>query len=95
MGNIDIQLLSKSLNTLSYFTQLPYHSSFSVLLKILKSHMISMHIVSFQHNSVFYDSYIKCIEQRLFRIERITFTVYVVNLEKCEIVFQRLASNCT
>ena len=69
-----IQLLSKSLNTLSYFTQLPYHPSFTVLLKILKSHMISMHIVSFQNNSIFYNSYFKCIEQGVFRIERITFT---------------------
>ena len=57
-----IQLLAKSLNTLSYFTQLPYHLSFSDLLKILKSRMISMHIVSFQKTSVFYNSYFNCIE---------------------------------
>ena len=54
-----------------------------------------MHIVCFQNNSIFYNSYFKCIEQRLFRIERITFSrYYVVNLEKCEIVFKLSASNC-
>ena len=59
-----LQLFSKSLNTLSYFTQLPFHPSFSVLLKILEFHMISMHIISFQNNSTtFYNSYINCIEQ--------------------------------
>ena len=90
-----IQLLSKSLNALSYFTQLPYHPSFSVLLKILKSHMISMHIVSFQENSIFDNSYIKCTERGVFRIEHMAFSrYYVVNLEKCEIVFKLLASNC-
>ena len=94
-GLFYIQLLSKSLNTLSYFTQLPYHPSFSVLLKMSKSHMISMHIVSFQNNSIFYNSYIKFIEQGVFRIKRITFSrYYVVNLKKCEIVFKLLASNC-
>ena len=41
----NVQLLSKSLNTLSYFTQPPYHPSFSVLLKIFKSHISSMHLV--------------------------------------------------
>ena len=46
-----IQLLSNSLNALSYFTEQPYHPSFSVLLKSLKSHMISMHIVSFQNKT--------------------------------------------
>ena len=62
---------------------------------MLKSHMISMHLVSFQNNSIFYNSYIKCIEQGVFRIERITFSrYYVENLEKCEIVFKLLASNC-
>ena len=87
-----IQLLSKSLNTLSYFTQPLYHPSFSILLKILKSRDFN---ASFQNNSIFYSSYIKCIEQGVFRIERITFSrYYVVNLEKCEIVFKLLASNC-
>ena len=58
--------------------------------------MISMHIVSFQKNSAFYNSYFKCIEQGILGIERITFSrYYVVNLEKCEIVFKRLASNCS
>ena len=57
--------------------------------------MISMHIVSFQKNSVFYNRYFKCIEQEFFRIERKKFSrYYVVNLEKCEIVFKLLASNC-
>ena len=57
--------------------------------------MISMHIVSFQRNSVFDISYIKYIEQGVFRIERITFSrYYVVNVEMCEIVFKLLASNC-
>ena len=91
----EVQLLAKSLNTLSYFTQLPYHPSFSVLLKILKSHKISMHIVSFQNNSKIFNSNFKYIEQGFFRIERITFSrYYVVKLEKCEIVFKFLASNC-
>ena len=95
-SNMYLQLLSKSLNTLSYFTQPPYHPSFSVLLKILKSHIMSMLLVSFQHNSIFYNSYIKCIEQGVFRIERITFSrYYVVNMEKFENVFKLLASNCT
>ena len=85
----------KVINTLSHFTQPPNHPSFSVSLKILKSHMISMHLVSFQNNSIFYNSYIKCIEQGVFRIERITFSRYdMVNLEKCEVVFKFLASNC-
>ena len=54
-----------------------------------------MHIVSFQKNSVFYNSYFKCIEQGVFRIERITFSrYYVVNLEEWEIVFKLLTSNC-
>ena len=90
-----VQLLSKSLNTPSYFTQLLYHSSFSVLLKILMSHMISIHKVYFQNNSIFCDRYFKSIEQCVFKIERITFTrYYVVNLEKWEIVFKLLESNC-
>ena len=46
-----IQLLFKYLSTLSYFTQMPYHPSLSVLMKILRSHMLSMHIVSFQNNT--------------------------------------------
>ena len=94
-GLCKIQLLSKSLNTLSYFTQPPYHPSV-VLLKILKSPMTSMHLVSFQNNSIFYNSYIKSIEQGVFRIKRITFSkiYYMVNLEKCEIVFKLLESNC-
>ena len=29
----------------------------------LKSHMISMYMISFQNNSIFYNSYFKCIEQ--------------------------------
>ena len=58
--------------------------------------MISMNIVSFQNNSIFYNSYFKCIEQGAFRIKRITFSrYYVVNLEKCETVFKLLESNCT
>ena len=55
-----------------------------------------MHLVSFQNNSIFYNSYIRCIEQGVFKIERITFSrYYVANLEKCEIVFKLLASNCS
>ena len=51
--------------------------------------MISMRMVSFQNNSIFYN------KERLFRIERITFSrYYVVNLEKCEIGFKPLTSNC-
>ena len=92
---LKVQLLSKSLNTILYFTQPPYHPSFSVFSKILKSYMILMHLVSFQNNSIFYNSYIKCVEQGVFRIERLTFSrYYVANLEKCEIVFKLLASNC-
>ena len=54
-----------------------------------------MIIVSFQNYSIFYNRYIKCIEQEVFRIERIIFSrYYMVNPEKCEIVFKRLASNC-
>ena len=54
-----------------------------------------MLLVSLQKNSIFYNSYIKCIEQGVFRIERITFSrYYVVNMEKFEIVFKLLASNC-
>ena len=54
--------------------------------------MISMLIVSFQNNSIFYNSYIKCTEQGVFRIERIKISKnYVV---KGEIVFKLLASNC-
>ena len=38
----------------------------------------------------------KFIERRAFRIKLITFSrYYVVNLEKCEIVFKLLESNCT
>ena len=91
-----IELLAKSLNTLSYFTQLPYHPSFSVLLKILKSHKISMHRVSFQKSCLFYNSCFKCIEQGVLRIKRVTFSRYYrLNLKKCEIVFKFFASNCT
>ena len=37
----------------------------------------------------------KCFEQGLSRIDRTTFSrYYEVNLEKCEIVFKHLASNC-
>ena len=54
-----------------------------------------MHIVSFQNNSVFFNSYFKCVEQEFFRIELAIFRrYYVVKLEKCEIVFKRLANNC-
>ena len=35
-----IQLRAKSLNTFSYFIQVPYHPSLGVLQKVLKSHMI-------------------------------------------------------
>ena len=90
------QLLAKSLDTHSYFTQLLYHQSFSVLLKILKSYIFSMHIASFKNNFIFYNSDFKCIEQGFIRIERTTFsTYYLVNLEKYKIVFKLLASNCT
>ena len=90
-----MQLLSKGWNTLLYFTQLPNHPSFSGSLKSLKSHMISMHIVSFQNNSIFYNRYFKCVEKEVFRIERIAFSrYYVVNLEKFKIVFNLSASNC-
>ena len=79
-----IQLLAKCVNTHSYFIQLPYHPSFSVFLKISKSHIISMHVVSFQNYSIFYNSFNKCIEQGVFRIERIIFSrYYVLILEKC------------
>ena len=89
-----IQLFAKGLNTLPYFTQLPYHPSFRVLFKILKSRIISMHLVSFQNNSIFYISYFKCIGPGVFRIERIKYRHDVVILEKCDIVFKLLASNC-
>ena len=57
--------------------------------------MNKIHIVSSENNSIFYNSYIKCIEQGVFRIEHITVSrYYVVNLEKYEIVFKLLASNC-
>ena len=59
------------------------------------SHDFNACIVSFRNNSIFYNSYIKCIEQGVFEVERITFSrYYVVNLEKCEIVIKLLESNC-
>ena len=36
-----LQLLAKSLNTFSYFIQVPYHPSLGVLWNVLKSHMIT------------------------------------------------------
>ena len=58
--------------------------------------MIWMHVVSFQNNSLFYNSYFKCSQQGVFRIERITLSRYhVVILEKCEIVFKFLANKCS
>ena len=64
-------------------------------MNILKSHMISMHILSCQNHSIFYNTYFNGIEQGVFRREQITFsTHYVVILEKCEIVFKLLVSNC-
>ena len=93
--NSRLTVTCQKFNTLSYFTQLPYHPSFRFLWKILKSHIILILIVSFQKNSIFSNSYFKCIEQGVFRIERTTFSrYYVVNLEECEIVFKLLTSNC-
>ena len=55
--------------------------------------MISIHLVPSQNNIIFYNNYIKCIEQGVFRIERKTFSRhYVLNVEKCETVFKLLAS---
>ena len=57
--------------------------------------MISLHIVPFQKNFIFYNRDFKCIEQGVFRIQRVKFCrYYVLNLEKCVIVFKLLASNC-
>ena len=92
-----IQLLSKSLNTLSYFTQPQYHQSFNVIFENFEvSQGFNAFSESFQNNSIFYSSYIKCMEQAVFGIERITSSrYYVVNLEKCEIVFKLLESTVT
>ena len=76
------------------YTIIFHHPLVSILLKILKSYMISMHKVSFQKNSLFYTSYFEYIEQGVFRKERIIFGRYYVVPGKCEIVFKLLASSC-
>ena len=92
----------------SYFTSCRLKYSYLLIVKIhfhislnwhtmniLKSHMISMHIFSCQNHSIFYNTYFEGIEDGVSRREQITFsTHYVVILEKCEIVFKLLTSNC-
>ena len=54
-----------------------------------------MQLYIFQNNFIFYNSYFKRIEQGVSRIERLIFCrYYMVIVEKFEIVFNFLASNC-